>query len=268
MKTVLSLECAVLVPSDSTTVTVDWYWSKNISECGSYITEEQGRFTITTMRASSHLLNVDRITTDLIITSPQTDTGYYWCQVNDPSYNGVFTSSNKASVFDTGTMTNCSGTQSTLQTKCAVGSVPSLICVIPTSSFVHSITAVITTHFQSVTSSITTILTGSSTIVHVIYPTSSTSYNMNTFSIMDVSPYTTYMTPSSDITSMTSSLHTCHNEGLISGLIVLSVIMFILGGVLGGLLTILWNKRRYNKGICDTYLLLKMIPFRSEQSYQ
>ena len=256
MKTVLQLQCSVLVPSDSTTVTVDWYWSKNISECGRYITEEQGRFTKNTNRGFSHLTNVDRITTDLTITSPQTDTGYYWCQVNDPSYNGVFISSNKSPVFNTGTMTTCSGTQSTFKTKCAVGSVPPLICVLTTSSSVQSITTVITTHFQSVTLFITTILTQSSTIVHVIYPTSSTSYNMNTFSVMDISPYTTYMTPSSDITSMTSSLHICHNEGLTSGLIMLSVMMFILGSVLGGLLTILWNKRRYNKGICVTYIFI------------
>ena len=127
MKTVLQLECTVLVPSGSTTVTVDWYWSKNISVCRRNITEEQGRFTINTNRVSSHLLNVDRITTYLTITSPQTDTGYYWCPVDDPSYNEVFISSNKAPAFDTGTMTICSGTQSTLQTICTVGSVPPLI---------------------------------------------------------------------------------------------------------------------------------------------
>ena len=79
------------------------------------IAEEQERFTITTNRGASHLVNIDRITTDLTITSPQTNTGYYWCQVNDPSYNGVFISSNKAPVFDTGTMTTCSGGQYTFQ---------------------------------------------------------------------------------------------------------------------------------------------------------
>ena len=31
---------------------------------------------------------------------PEIDTGYYWCQVNDPSYNGIFKSNNEASVFD------------------------------------------------------------------------------------------------------------------------------------------------------------------------
>ena len=127
MRTALQLTCSVLVPSDSTTVTVDWYRSKNISECGRNITEEQGRFTIYTSRGF-YLTNIDRIITDLTITSPQTDTGYYWCQVNDPSYNEVFISSNKAPVFDTGYMTPCSGTQSTLQARCAVGSVPPLIC--------------------------------------------------------------------------------------------------------------------------------------------
>ena len=69
---------------------------------------------------------------------------------------------------------------------------------------------------------------------------------------MDISPYTTYMIPSSDIISI--SLYTCHNEGLTLGLVVLSIIMFILGGVLGGLLTVLWSKR-HNKGICVTYIL-------------
>ena len=120
VRTSLQLTCTVLVPRDSTTVTVDWYWSKNISECGRNITEEQGRFTITTNRGSSHLLNVDRTTTYLTVESPQTDTGYYWCQVNDPSYNGVFISSNKAPVFDTGTMTTCSRGEHITMTTCAI----------------------------------------------------------------------------------------------------------------------------------------------------
>ena len=111
VKTLLSLECTVLVPRDSTTVTVDWYWSKNISECGRNLTEEQGRFDIHISRGYAPELNTDRITTDLTIESTQTDTGYYWCQINDPSYNGVFISSNKAPVFDTGTMTICNGRQ-------------------------------------------------------------------------------------------------------------------------------------------------------------
>ena len=247
MRTSLQLGCTVLVPRDSTTVTVDWYWSKNISECGRNVTEEQGRFTIATNRGSSHLLNVDRTTTYLTVESPHTDTGYYWCQVNDPSYNGVFISSNKAPVFDTGTMTICSGTQSTISTKCAIGSIPPLICVIPISSSVQSIT-VNTTHSQPFTSSSTTILTGSCTIVHIIDPTSSTSYNVIMFTTMDISPYTIYMTPSSDITNMTSSLQTCRNEGLISGLVVLSIVMFGLGSILGGLLTLLCSKK-HNKGI-------------------
>ena len=122
MKTSLQLGCSVLVHHDSTTVTANWYWSKNISECGSNITEEQGRFTINTIRGYSHLTNVDRIVTDLTIESPQTDTGYYWCQVNDSSYNGVFISSNKAPVFDTGTMTTCSGGQYVIMTTCAITS--------------------------------------------------------------------------------------------------------------------------------------------------
>ena len=68
--------------------------------------------------------------------SPQTDTGYYWCQVNDPSYNGVFISSNKAPMFDTGTMTICNGQQNVAMTTCAIISnmnTPSfLICFIST----------------------------------------------------------------------------------------------------------------------------------------
>ena len=171
MRTALQLRCTVLVPRDSTTVTVDWYWSKNISECGRNITEEQGRFTITTNRGSSHLLNLDRITTDLTITSPQTDTGYYWCQANDPSYNGVFISSNKAPVFDTGTMTICSGTQSTLQSECAVGSLPPLICDITTSSFVLPITSINTYIVQSTTTMPTYVIsitnTGGISNVHI-----------------------------------------------------------------------------------------------------
>ena len=248
MKTILQLECSVLVPSDSTTVTVDWYWSKNISECGRYITEEQGKFTINTNRGSSHLTNVDRITTDLTITSPQTDTGYYWCQVNDPSYNGVFISSNKAPVFDTGTMTTCSGTQSTLQTKCAVGSVPPLICVLTTSSFVLPITSISTdfeqnTTFTSiyVTSSINA---GSSTVHTSTKPTKS--LKLKDFSQLIYLSSTmslSYKTP-----SVTKS--NCNNKGLISVLVILSIVMFGLGVVVGGLLTIMWNKWRCRKGIC------------------
>ena len=139
MRPVLQLTCSVLVPSDSTTVTVDWYWSKNISECGRYITEEQGRFTIYASRG------YNRIVTDLYVLSPQNDTGYYWCQVNDPSYNGIFISSNKAPVFDTGTMTICSGTQYTNQSICAVGSSPSLMCIRSTTTTVSTSTYAETT---------------------------------------------------------------------------------------------------------------------------
>ena len=96
VRTSLLLTCSVLVPHDSTTVTVDWYCRKNINECGRNVTEKQGRFVITSSRKDSHLNNVNLITTDLTVMSPQTDTGYYWCQVNDPSYNEAFISSNKA----------------------------------------------------------------------------------------------------------------------------------------------------------------------------
>ena len=134
VRTILSLECTVLVPRDSTTVTVDWYWSKNISECGRNITVEQERFIISTTRGYAPQFNADRINADLTIEYPQTDTGYYWCQVNDPSYNGVFISSNKAPVFDTGTVTTCSERQFVSTTTCAIASninTPSfLMCLI------------------------------------------------------------------------------------------------------------------------------------------
>ena len=53
VSTILLLICTVLVPSGSTTVTVNWYWSKNIGKCRRNITEKQERFTITTNRAFS-----------------------------------------------------------------------------------------------------------------------------------------------------------------------------------------------------------------------
>ena len=161
----------MLVPYDSTTVTVDWYWSKNISECGRNITEEQGRFTITTNRGSSHLLNIDRIITDLTITSPQTDIGYYWCQVNDPSYNGVFISSNIAPVFDTGTMTNCDDVKlPTIISNCAVGSVPSSLCVIPTKTTTFSPT--MSYELNDITTTVIPVLNTSITNINIYKPTS------------------------------------------------------------------------------------------------
>ena len=68
MSTILLLTCTVLVPSGSTGTGV------RISVRN--ITEKQERFTITTNRAFSYFINVDHMTTDLTITSPQTDTGY------------------------------------------------------------------------------------------------------------------------------------------------------------------------------------------------
>ena len=85
MRTILIFTCTVLVPSDSTTVTVDWYWRKDINECGRNITEDQGTFDIYTSRGYVPEHNTDHITTDLIIESPQTDIGYYWCQVTRDS---------------------------------------------------------------------------------------------------------------------------------------------------------------------------------------
>ena len=177
--TSLILTCSVLVPSDSTTVTVDWYWSKNINECGRNITEEQGKFTINTNRGSSHLPNVDRITTDLTITSPQTDTGYYWCQVNDPSYNGVFISSNKAPVFDTGTMTICSGQQYVIMTTCAITSninTPNfLMCFISTQTVFPSMyNNMLTSSYSKTAMSISNIKSMSSTVTITVTTVSGT----------------------------------------------------------------------------------------------
>ena len=179
MKTLLKLECEILVPSDITTVTVDWYWSKNISECGRNITEEQGRFDIYTSRGYAPQFNADRITTDLTIGSPQTDTGYYWCQVNDPSCNGVFISSNKAPVFDTENMTTCSILQTTSQSKCAVESTPSLMCIRST----DTTTVTTNTYVETITVSppsnrvATNILFDITTITSTSYHITSTSVN-------------------------------------------------------------------------------------------
>ena len=272
VRTRLLLRCVVLVPSDSTTVTVDWYWSKNINECGRNITEEQGRFKIIPSR-KMYINNVDRITTDLTITSPQTDTGYYWCQVNDPSYNGVFISSNKAPVFDTGTMTTCENIKlSTIKSICAV---PPLICDITSSSFVPPITSISTYFVQNTTTTpsiplyvtSTTNTGGNSTVLTSTRPT-------ETLKIKDFSQLTymsSIMSLSHNTPNVTYLGSNCNNEGLISGLIVLSIITFGLGGVLGGLLTVLWNKWRRRKGICHIQIfnnyynsLDKKNPFRKE----
>ena len=262
VRTSLQLLCTVLVPSDSTTVTVDWYWSKNISECERNITEEQGRFTIVSSRKASHIANVDRIKTDLTIKVPRNDTGYYWCKVNDSSYNGVFISSNKAPVFNTGTMTNCDDRkQSTIKSNCVVGSVPLSLCVVPTktttfspaTSYELNFITTIVIPVQNTTTApsiplyvISTTNTGNSTVPTSTRPT-------ETLKIKEFSQLT-YMSSivslSYDTPSVISLGSCCDNEGLISGLVVLSIVMFGLGGVLGGLLTVLWNKWRCSKGIC------------------
>ena len=252
--TSFQLSCTVLVPSDSITVTVDWYWSKNINECERNITEEQGRFTIASSRINSHITNVDRIITELYITSPHTDTGYYWCQVNDPSYNGVFISSNKAPVFDSGIMTTCGDLQqSIIKSNCAIGSVPSSLCVIPTKTTTFSPTSTyelnyitITTPFISSYVTSTTNTGGISTVLTSTRPTET--LIIKDFSLLIYMSLT--MSLSYDMPSVISLGSCCDNEGLISGLVVLSIVMFGLGGVLGGLLTVLWNKRRCSKGIC------------------
>ena len=349
VKTVLQLACAVLVPHGSTTVTVDWYWSKNISECGRYITEEQQRFTIITNRGSSHLPNIDRIITDLTIESPETDTGYYWCQVNDPSYNGVFISSKKAPVFDTGAMTTCNVQQFVIMTTCAITSninIPSfLMCFISTQTVSptmynnmltsrYSTTAVFISDIKSMSNTVTiteTTVSGTTskkrleTVTNLsstktdhlldstsieMYTTTSlitttivltatstsdnmtvadTSLNLISSTITDHdSTSTKVYTTTSLITSSTSvnlgsnilsnhksSTATGHSSQLtlvtytncsngndndtielISGLVVLSIVMFGLGGVLGGLLTVLWNKKRGGKGRAVVIILL------------
>ena len=340
VKTVLQLTCTALVPSDSTTVTVDWYWNKNISECGRYIIEEQGRFTTYTSRRF-YLTNVDRITTDLTIESPQTNTGYYWCQVNDPSYNGVFTSSNKAPVFDTGTMTICSK-QYVIMTTCAITSnintpnflmcfiltqtvSPSMYNNMLTSSYsetamsisnIKSMSSTVTitvttvsgttskkilesvtnlnstkadhlldstnTEMYTTTSLITTsiILTATSTSDNKIVADTSLNHINSTITDHDSTGSEMYTTTSlitsSNLVKHTSDIFSSHQSStitghsskltlaryincsnysydndtieLISGLVLLSIIMFGLGGVLGGLLTVLWNKKRGGKG--------------------
>ena len=337
MRTSLQLECAVLVPHDSTTVTVDWYWNKNISECVKYITEEEGRFTINTNRGYSHLPNTDRITTDMTITFPQTDTGYYWCQVNDPSYNGVFISSNKAPVFDTGTMTYCNGQQYVIMTTCAITSninTPKLLmCFISTQTVSptvynniltskYSTTAMSVSDIKSMSSTVTITVTtvfgttskkslenvtnlSSTKTDHLLYSTSTVMYTTTSLittsiiltatstsddkTVSDTNSTSTEMyTATSLITSSTSvnlgrnilSNHksststghssqltlvtytNCSNSNdndiieLISGLVVLSIITFGLGGVLGGLLTVLWNKKRGGKGRAVVIILL------------
>ena len=184
-----------------------------------------------------HIL--DRITTDLTITSPQTDTGYYWCQVND----GV-----KLIMFDTGTMTICSRTQYTLQTKCAVGSIPPSIFVLTTSSFVLPITSISTDFEQNTTTTsiyvTSSINTGNSTVHTSTKATES--LKLKDFSQL------TYLSSTMTLSYKTPSVSksNCNNKGLISVLVILSIVMFGLGVVVGGLLTIMWNKQRCRKGIC------------------
>ena len=186
VKTSLLLGCTVLVPSGSTTVTVDWYWSKNINECGRIIIEEQGRFIITYNRKTSHLTNVDRIITDLTVNSSQTDSGYYWCQVNDPSYNGVFISSIKAPVFDTGTMTDCDNVKlSTIKSNCAVGSVPSMICVIPTKTSTFS--PITSYELNNITTIAIPVLSTSITNMNISKPTSQNLIRSEVTSVVHIS---------------------------------------------------------------------------------
>ena len=178
VRTILHLVCRVLVPRDSTTVTVDWYWSKNINECGRNITEEQGRFTINTNRGFNHT-NVDRITKDLMIKYPETDTGYYWCQVNDPSYNGVFIPSNKAPVFDTGTMTFCNGLQSVIMRTCAtilnINTSSSLVCFISTQTVSPTIyNNILTSRYSEIAMSVSVIKSMSSTVTITVTTVSGT----------------------------------------------------------------------------------------------
>ena len=187
MKTSLYLICIVLVPSDSTTVTIDWHWSKNINECGRNITVEQGRFILSTTRGYAGEFNADRINSDLTIEYPQTDTGYYWCQVNDPSYNGVFISSNKAPVFDTGTVTTCSERQFVSMTTCAITSninTPSfLMCLISTQTVSPSM---LTSRYSETAMSISDIKSMSSTVTITVTVTSGTTSRKSFKTVIDL----------------------------------------------------------------------------------
>ena len=303
VKTSLQLACAVLVPRDSTTVIVNWYWSKNISEFGRNITEEQGRFTITTNRGYTHLTNIDRITTDLTIESPQIDTGYYWCQVNDPSYNGLFIFTNKAPVFDTGTMTICGGGQFVTKTTCAIISninTPSFLMYFTSTQTVSPTTynSMLTSRYSETAMSISDIKSMSSTVTitvttvsgttskksletvtnlsstktdHLLDSTSSEMYKTNSLittnnsvklgsNILSSHESSTATGCSSQLTLVTYTNCSNSNDNdaieLISGLVVLSIVMFGLGGGLGGLLTVLWNKKRGGKGRAVVIILL------------
>ena len=360
LKNRLHLVCRVLVPRDSTTVTVDWYWSKNINECGKNITEEQGRFTINTNRGYAPQFNSDRINSDLTIEYPERDTGYYWCQVNDPSYNGVFISSNKAPVFDTGTMTTCSGTQSVIMTTCAITSnintLSFLMCFISTQTVSPSMltsryseTAMSISDIKSISSTMTitvTVMSGttsrkssktlrglsSSQTDHLLYSTSTEMYkttslittdiiltttstsdiktvtdttlNFKSSTVTDHDSTSTEMYPttslltSSNLVKHTSDIFSSHESstttehslqlpvylssscvihiytncsnysndnniiGLISGLFALSIVMFGLGGVLCGLLTVLWKKKRKRKGRLKVIIYYYLICYK------
>ena len=65
---------------------------------------------------------------------------------------------------------------------------------------------------------------------------------------------------SSQLTLVTHTNYSNSNDyniiELISGLVLLSIVMFGLGGVLGGLLTVLWNKKRGRKGRAVVIILL------------
>ena len=106
----------------------------------------------------------------MTITSPETDTGYYWCQVNDPSYNGVFISSNKAPVFDTGTMTYCNGQQYVIMITCAITSninTPKLLmCFISTQTVSPTVyNNILTSKYSTTAMSVSDIKSMSSTVI-------------------------------------------------------------------------------------------------------
>ena len=227
VRTVLHLVCVVLVPRHSTTVTVDWYWSKNINVCGRYITEEQGRFDIYATRGYAPQFNADRITTDLYIMYPQNDTGYYWCQVNNSSYNGVFISSYKAPVFDTGTMTTCSESQYTNQSICAIGSSPTLMCIssittttVSTSTYIEATTISPTSNgvATSISLHITTITSNS---FHIVFTPVNGISNTPVLSSQTISNITTVAVVISSIPSDVIS-NTPVPSGVISNTPVLS----------------------------------------------
>ena len=123
---------------------------------------------------------------------------------------------------------------------------------ITTSNFVLPITSISTDFAQSTATTpiyvASSTNTGNSTVHVSTKPTES-------LKVKNVSQLT-YTSSTMSLYYHTSSVMTsnCNNKGLISGLVILSIVMFGLGGIVGGLLTVLWNKWRCKKGICHNHI--------------